>query len=454
MTRSGEVGAAPRAGAARQAWARPAPRVTSPAVVDRLNLVVVCDHAHVSGGLAQVAHASARALSRRGHRVILFAAVPPIDSALLAAGVEVVCLGQPDMLGDRSRVNAAGRALWNVAAYRRLTEVLGGLDPQNSVIHLHGWSKALSPSVLGPCRRSGVAMVHTLHDYVTVCPNGALFNYVNKENCGLRPMSAACLFSNCDARHYGHKLWRVARQFALIASGGTLDGQDVIYISEMQREILAPLLPATTNLHYVANPVDVRDHGPADVAASETFVFVGRLSMEKGATLFAEAVGRIGVNAKFVGDGPMRQKVLSAAPTVSVTGWLGNVDVVKHLRSARALIFPSLWYETFGLSVYEALANGVPPIVSDNTASAEVVEHGVNGLLFRSGNIDNLIAQIQTLRDRGIAERIGKTAYNRYWAHPPTLERHADRLEEIYRLLLVRRNDLARASTRGLPGRG
>jgi glycosyltransferase involved in cell wall biosynthesis len=450
VTRSTKIAALHRTADALEPSAGSAPCVLRRAIGDRLDVVVVCDHAHISGGLAQVAHASARALSRRGHRVVFFAAVPPIDPALVAAGVEVVCLDQPDILGDHSRWKAASRALWNARAGRRLAELLATLDPCRSIVHLHGWSKALSPSVLRAGRRSGAATVHTLHDYVAVCPNGALFNYVDEQNCDLRPMSAGCILSNCDARHYGHKLWRVARHFALMASGEALDGQHVIYISKPQREILAPLLPVGTYLHYVPNPVDVSDHGPANVAANDTFVFIGRLSREKGTALFAEAVKRAGIKAIFVGDGPMRQAVLETSPSAAITGWVNNVDVTKHLRNARALVFPSLWHETFGLSVYEALANGVPPIVSDNTTSSEAVEHGANGLLFRSGDVDDLIACIQTLSDGGTAGRIGRTAYDRYWACPPTLECHIDRLEELYRRLLSRRTDRARASMKDL----
>jgi glycosyltransferase involved in cell wall biosynthesis len=433
---SAETEEARHPGEASRRSRRDRARGTAPAPFE---VVVVCDHAHVSGGLAQVAVASARGLRRRGHRVIFFAATPPIDPSLLEAGVEVVCLDQPDMLGDPSRLKAAGRALWNTGAARRLAQLLAGLDHRRAIVHLHGWSKALSPSVLRECRRSGAATVHTLHDYVAVCPNGALFNYVKGQNCALRPMSAGCLASNCDARHYGHKLWRFGRQLALTTLGGAFAGADVVYISKRQREIVAPLLPGDARLHYLPNPVDVEDQGPADVAANDTFVFIGRLSQEKGAAVFAEAARRAGVKALFVGDGPMRETIRQAAPGAAVTGWIDNAQVLGHLRRARALVFPSLWYETFGLSVHEALASGVPPIVSDNTTSAAAVEHGVTGLLFRSGAVDDLIAQIRRLEDGAEAARIGRAAHDRYWREPPTLDRHIDGLEELYERLLEER---------------
>ncbi|HZB93205.1 MAG TPA: glycosyltransferase [Stellaceae bacterium] len=404
-----------------------------------LTVVVLCDHAHVSGGLAQVAHASARALRRRGHRVVLLAAVPPVAPDLIEAGVEVHCLEQRDALTEPSRLKAAGRGLWNGAASRRLAAILAPLAESDTVVHVHGWSKALSPSVLRSAHRSRAAVVHTLHDYVALCPNGALYDYAKGRNCPLRPMSVRCVLCDCDARRYGHKLWRVARQATLIASGGGIAGRDVICISERQAEILRPLLPAGTVMHLVANPVDAADRGPAEVAANDTFLFVGRLSPEKGPDLLAEAARRADLRVVFVGDGPARPAVERILPGATITGWVGTPEVAGHLRRARALVFPSRWYETFGLVVQEALANGVPTIVSDNTTSASMIEHGVTGLLFRSGDTGSLIEQMRALSDQRTAARIGRQAYDRYWRRPLTLDDHVDRLEEVYRRVLQRR---------------
>lgn len=72
-------------------------------------VVILCDHAHPSGGLAKVAIASAVGLAGRGHRVHFFTAVPPIDPALLTDGITVHCLEQADLKGNADRVQAALR---------------------------------------------------------------------------------------------------------------------------------------------------------------------------------------------------------------------------------------------------------------------------------------------------------------------------------------------------------
>lgn len=398
----------------------------------RSTVVVICDHAHTSGGLARVAIAGACGLARRGHRVIFVAAVGPVEDELIAAGVTVVCLGQSDLLNGRNRLETAARGIWNATAAKYLRSVIDACPPEDTVLHIHGWAKALSPSVAWICRRSGLPVFFTLHDYFALCPNGAFFDFQKGRNCELKALSPACLRTHCDARAYHHKLWRAAR-FAVAASTRSLiDGMTLITLSEKQRAVIAPHIPAGTALAHVPNPIDVRDLGPAPVERNREVLFVGRLSREKGPVLLAEAARKAGVPVRFIGDGGERSAIVEAFPGASLAGWLPAEQVTAEIRKARVVVLPSHWYETFGLAVHEALANGVPVIVSDNTAAVEAVAPGRNGFVFRSGDSDDLAARLKDLADDETALRMGREAYERYWKAPFTLDRHLDRLEEVY----------------------
>jgi glycosyltransferase involved in cell wall biosynthesis len=399
-------------------------------------IVIVCDHAYVSGGLAKVALASAVGLARRGHRVVLFTAVGPAAPELQTAGVELVCLGQSDLLGSPNRLEAAVRALWNRKAARKLTEVIDACPPDDTVLHIHGWAKALSPSVVRACRDSGRPVFFTLHDYFAVCPNGAFFNFQTGRNCPLAANTPACIATHCDARAYPHKLWRAVRHGVAAARGALTGGMTLVTLSPHQLSVIRPHLRPGTPLVHVPNPVEVQDLGPAAVAANRSFLFVGRLSREKGPVLLAEAAAKLGVPTRFVGDGGEREAVLRAQPGAVLSGWLPPEEVIGAIRGARALVLPSVWYETFGLVVYEALANGVPVIVSDNTAAVDAVVHGKTGFVFRSGDAADLQARMAALCDDALAVRLGDAAYRRYWRDPFTLDRHLDRLVEVYDLAL------------------
>jgi glycosyltransferase involved in cell wall biosynthesis len=400
-----------------------------------LTVVIVCDHAYVSGGLAQVAVTCACLLRAAGHRVIYFAGVGPVCSTLTAAGVETICLDQAEMIHDPSAARAALRGLWNREARSRLASCLSMLEPENSLVHLHGWSKALSPSVIATAHSSGLAVLHTLHDYFLVCPNGGLYDYVDRRNCDLTPMSCSCAVKNCDARRYSHKLWRLARNALLPWGGDALGNAHMIYLSEDQRRLLGPILPPSVRLHYVPNPVDAEDLGPAPVAQNTTNLFIGRLSTEKAPMLLARAAEEENLPCSFIGDGPQRA-ALAARTGIPLVGWQDKPAVVASLRAARTLVFPSVWHETFGLTVCEALANGVPVIVSAGTAAAELVVDGETGLLFRNGDLYDLRRCLRAMADPDFAARLGDAAYRRYWSAPLTPQRHLTALMKTYRAVL------------------
>ena len=188
----------------------------------------------------------------------------------------------------------------------------------------------------------------------------------------------------------------------------------------------------------VRNPVYSRNCGRAPVDKGSAFVFLGRLVPEKGAELFAQASDRAGVSAVFVGQGELEDDLRRRFPRATFRGWLETSEAMAVLRQARALVFPSLWYETFGLSAIEAMANGVPVIVSDSCAASEFVKDGYSGLHFQSGSVESLSSQLCRLRDDGLALRLGRNAHNWYWRDPWSLDAHVDQLSVVYRQILQR----------------
>ncbi len=407
---------------------------------DPVTVVLVLDHAHVTGGQAKVAFDSARGLKARGHRPIVFAAAGPVAPDLTEAGVEVVCLGQTDLLGNPSRLAAAVQGVWNGAAAAALGRLLDTLPRDRTVIHVHGWAKALSPSIAGPIRASGLPAVYTMHEYFILCPNGGFYNYQEHHACGLKPLSAACWATNCDSRNYGRKLWRAGRQVVMerVARLPAVFS-DYICISKFQLDVIGDQLPPGIRVHEVSNPIAARDLGPKPEPAAGEFTFIGRISPEKGPFLFAEAARRAGVIPTFVGDGPAAPDLAARYPEARLLGWKGPADVQALMRGARALVFPSLWYEGQPLTVLEAKGLGTPVIVSDGCAGREEIEHGTSGLWFRSGDPDSLADALRQAADDALVARLSRGAHARYWANPPTLERHVAAVTAIYRDLLPAR---------------
>jgi len=412
---------------------RPAPL----ARLDALTVVVVCDHAHVNGGVAKVAIDSALGLRGRGHRVILFAAAGPVDPRLADAGIEVVCLNQADLAGNASRLAAAISGLWNSAAAAALRRLLESLPASRTVVHCHGWAKALSPSVGPILADRRWPSVYTVHEYFLACPNGGFYNYQTNRICTLKALSPACVTTNCDVRHPAHKAWRVARQWVARGPGALPRGlQHIIFLNQRQHDLLAPYLAARSRSHIVANPVPVERQPRAACAGSDIFLFVGRLSSEKGGALLAAAARRAGVRVVYVGDGELRGAIEQAAPGAEFAGWCAPPQVEQWIRRARVLVFPSLWYECSPLTVVEAIAHGVPVITGDRCLATDNIRHDINGLHFAMGSEDALVSALEACKDDARIERLSRTAYDSYWSDPHTLDRHVDGLERVYEAAL------------------
>ncbi len=402
-----------------------------------LTVVICADHGSITGGQAKVAIDSALGLKQSGARVIFFAAAAPVDQRLHDSGVEVVCLGQTDLLGNASRAKAMLQGTWNGVASKALGDLLARLPRRSTIVHVHGWARALSPSIALPIAASGLPAVYTVHEYFLFCPNGGFYNYQKNEVCALTPLSPSCLSTHCDQINYPRKVWRSAR-LMLAQRIARLPQIFSAYVclSSFQRGVIKKYLPPEARVTLISNPIDAPDLGEKANAASGEFLFVGRLSPEKGAFLFAEAARRLGMRATFIGDGPLKDELQARFPNARLLGWQNSDAVREAMRGAKALVFPSLWYEGQPLTVLEAKALGTPVIVADQCAGRDEIEDGVSGLWFTSGDASALVAAMKRLNDPALLARMSRAAHESYWKAPSTLDRHVERLDALYREML------------------
>lgn len=402
------------------------------------HIVILNDHGFINGGAAKVAIESALWLRSRGLGVSFVAGSGPMDDRLAAAGVECVKIADHDVHGDPDRRRAAVQGLWNKEAARVLARHIHGLDPRTTVVHLHTWSKALSPSVGPVLTASGIAHVCTLHEYFLACPNGAFYDYTAGQICTKRALGASCLATPCDARRGTHKVWRLAREAILWSAGRMPRGlREIIYLSPKQRSVMDGYFDANARWHHLPNAVGVLPDDRISVERNDAFLFVGRISPEKGAIVAALAARAAGVRLVFAGEGSEREAVRKANPEAELLGWLGQEEVDRWMRQARCLVFPSLWYEGYPLVVADALRLGVPVLVSDNTVATSLISDGVNGLHVRAGDVEAWSLAMLRLGADDTARRMGEAAF-RSGQQLLSHDQYTDELIAIYERVLSR----------------
>lgn len=140
-----------------------------------------------------------------------------------------------------------------------------------------------------------------------------------------------------------------------------------------------------------------RSWGIADDAPA--IAFLGRLVMEKGLDVFADAIdqlGRRGVPHEVVviGEGPAGDWFESRLPRAKFVGFQGGENLARALASCDMLFNPSVT-ETFGNVTLEAMACGLPVVAARATGSASIVKHGQTGYLVTPGSITSFADDLE-----------------------------------------------------------
>lgn len=355
------------------------------------NVVIINDFNYIQGGASKVAIDTAKILKEQGIRVFFFAAVNKENEKI--NGVKYISTNQQEALKEKNKIKGAINGIYNLKAKKDLKKLLNTLNKENTIIHVHGWTKALSSSVFDIAFKMKFEVVLTLHDYFTACPNGGYFNYKKNEICQFKTLSWKCIKCNCDSRNYGFKFYRVIRQFVqnkIVKLNDKLE--NVITISEFSEKILKTTLGKNTRITRIYNPIDIEENlEKVDPSKNEYYLYVGRVSKEKGVDLFCQAISELDYKGIVVGDGDERQKLETQFPNIEFTGWKNKDEVKKYMKGAKALIFPSRWYEGAPLTPLEAMQYGVPCICSNISAA---VDYSIDDSLIFELNKDELKKKI------------------------------------------------------------
>ncbi|MEP6546172.1 MAG: glycosyltransferase [Gammaproteobacteria bacterium] len=339
-----------------------------------------------------------------------------------------------------SKVSRAVTAIYSRDAARRIRRLIDLVRPQ--VAHAHNIYHHLSPSILVELRRDNVPIVMTLHDLKLVCPaykmhtQGAVC-----EECrggALRNVIAHRCIKNSAAMS------------ALVWLESTIHKALDLYLGNVTRFVV----PSRFFLHkfaqwgidtrrfaHIPNSIQVDDR-PVNAEVGDAFVYLGRLVPEKGVATLIRAAAQARVRLRVIGTGSeeeaLRRLAAEMGGNVEFTGYLTGEALRDAIRSARAVVVPSEWYENAPISVMEASALGRPVIGANIGGIPELIRPGETGFLFTSGNLESLVEVLAQVEGTAPAElaRLGRTG--REWMQAefsPALYR--DRMLELYRSIGV-----------------
>lgn len=306
------------------------------------------------------------------------------------------------------RVCAFFGGVYNIWAYREMRRLLE--EDRPDVVHVHGVYPMFSPSVLVACRRAGVPVVMTVHNYNLTCPTWYhLYKGRVCEDC-VGGHEYRCVLKNCRdsiPESFAYALRSsVARRFRLFHDNVDM----LIVLTSFAKGRLLQAGFRDDQMAVVSNPAPMPET-TANAVEGQYVAFAGRFSPEKGVeTLLAAARQLAGVPFKVAGDGPTLSDMMAKAPrNVEFAGRLDAGELRAFYAGARLVVVPSVWFEQFPMVILEAMALGLPVVASRIGGLPEIVEDGITGCLFEPGNAEDLAEKLGGLwSNPELRRRMGK----------------------------------------------
>jgi glycosyltransferase involved in cell wall biosynthesis len=338
--------------------------------------------------------------------------------------------------GVFKKIGVAMDCVWSRRWYREFTSLLQRTQPD--VVHIHNFFPLFSPAVYYACRKAGVPVVQTLHNYRLLCPAATLYRdgHVCEECLQhglLRGVRHGC--------YQGSRLGTSALALMLQVHRRMRTWAKMVdcYIALTEfsrRKLIDGGLPAAkirVKPNFVLPDPGMRDR------RGQYALFAGRLVDPKGwpTLLAAWKQLRQPIPLVIVGDGPDRERLESqlndpALREVVYRGRLSHDAMLDAIKGARFLVFPSEWYEGFPVTIAESFACGVPVICSRLGSMQEIVADGRTGLHFRPTEADDLASKIEWAWNHPEQmEAMGRGARLEFQAKY-TAERNFYLLKEIY----------------------
>lgn len=319
----------------------------------------------------------------------------------------------------RRKALLPGRVVWSRDGAHLVRTRIDDVRPD--VVHFHNTFPLLSPAALRAASATGVRVVKTLHNFRPLCPEGMFFRdgRVCEDCLGRTPLPAVrhgCYrgtrratlpLAVADAVHERAGTWRNAVD-AYITPSAFARGRYVAAGWPEERLVVK---------YNTAPDTSLRRDGPG-----RGFVCLARLGAEKGVDVLLDAWSRAfpdgGEGLAIVGSGDLEDELRARGRDmagVEFCGQLPHAAAMERLRSARAVVMPSVWYEVFPRTVVEAYAHAVPMVASRLGSLIEVVPDGESGLLFEPRDADALAGTLRRMTaDDALCLRLGEGARRLY----------------------------------------
>lgn len=394
-------------------------------------ILLVSKFYYTRGGAEVVAINMANDLAKRGYEIGVFT----MDYPQNLSPENFYTASQVDFSGGLiDKLKFAMRTMGYNGIKSSFKKALQEFNPD--IVHLHNVHSYLSPAVVKLAKEYGCKVVWTLHDYKLACPAYSCLNRgricekcftskinVVKERCFKENLPASVLAYFEAVKWNVKKLQRYVDYF-------------VCPSAFIKRQMLKAGLQEE-KLKVVCNfvdPIKLDQLKRAEIpdTRDDFYVYVGRLSEEKGVATLLKAAKDLPYKLKLVGGGHLYDGFIAEYGNCDNIEFMGHQPaekVAEILLSAKCLVLPSECYENNPLSVIEALCAGIP-IVGANIGGIPELIDAEWGETFESGNVEDMQQAITRVmaKEKYDYKSIAKRSQERF-----SFETHFKQLKELYK---------------------
>jgi glycosyltransferase involved in cell wall biosynthesis len=384
-----------------------------------------------------------RILEEKGHSVIVFSMNHPLNYDSENSRYFVSYINYEEEVKDvriSSGIHVLKRTVYSREAKNKIERLIENEKPD--IAHVQNIHHHITPSIFYVLKRHKIPMVWTLHDYTVMCPNTSFLSHGKIcEKCKTRkyywPALTRCKKNSLSASTMAaletifHRLMGVNKQIDMfIAPSEFLKNKLIEYGFDGDKIV------CLRNFNNI---------GPCEKEgdASDYYLYIGRLAAEKGVKTLIDAAARVNKGKlRIVGDGPLKEEMVAYARSRDTNGrieFLGHKtheEVITLLKRCQFVVIPSEWYENFPFAILETFACGKPVIGSNTGGIPELIKDTERGLIFKTGDADDLVATIRyLLNNPDLAQEMGDNA-KAFMERELNGERHYEELLRIYKKLL------------------
>jgi glycosyltransferase involved in cell wall biosynthesis len=407
-----------------------------------MRILMVQTFYYYRGGDSTYMLSLSKLLEEKGHEIVPFAMEHPLNLPSPYGRFFVSEIDFPDLLRRSSPGAAwkvATRSIYNGEARRKIAALADEVKPD--VAHFHNIHAHLTASIVAPLLKRRIPIVWTLHDYRLICPNTSL-------------LSRGELCERCIPNRFYQAVLQRCKKGSLPASFIAMlttlyDRLERIPVridrfitpSDFLKSMLLRGGFDRSRIACVPNFVDLA--GYTGLAEKDYFCYIGRLSHEKGLDVLIRAVASLDAGRLLiVGDGPEADSLRRLAAElgtsrVEFAGYRGGAELKRILGESQFVVLPSRWYENLPFAVMEAFASSKAVVAARIGGIPEMVDDGIDGLLFPAGDAAALAACLRRmLGDRRTREEMGRRGRDkaeRLYGR----ETHYAQIERVYREVIA-----------------